>query len=124
MKPTHDFAAALLRAEQEGRVTYGSGKKKTPSPAITEKEFQAAVIALAKRCGWVHYHTHDSRRSVAGFPDLILLRERLVVVELKRSAKEKPTPAQEQWLASFRAAGVDARLWTPELWSEIEETLR
>ena len=53
-------------------------------PAISEKEFMAQVIQLAQLCGWRLYHTHNSQRSVGGFPDLLLLRGRsLVVAELK-----------------------------------------
>lgn len=33
---------------------------------MTEAQFQSAIITLATRLGWMHYHTHDSRRSPAG----------------------------------------------------------
>lgn len=88
----------------------------------SEKEFQAAVIALAKRHGWMAYHTHDSRRSAAGFPDLVLLRGDVgIVAELKRSAKERPTADQQTWLEAWEAVRrIEVRLWTPDLWTEIE----
>ena len=52
--------------------------------AVTEKAFQEQVIQLAMLCGFLQYHTRDSRRSAAGFPDLILIRdESLIAAELK-----------------------------------------
>lgn len=93
--------------------------------ARDEKHFQAEVIKLAKRCGWRHYHTHDSRRSAAGFPDLVLVRgQRLIFAELKVKPN-RPTPAQEEWLADLRRIHGDVVtvLWYPEQWMEIERTL-
>ena len=50
----------------------------------TEKAFQFAVIQLARLNGWMVYHTHDSRRSEPGWPDLALCRPpRLVLAKLK-----------------------------------------
>ncbi len=92
--------------------------------AISEKEFQQTVLGLANVCGWLAYHVFDSRRSQAGFPDLVMLRAgRLVVAELK-SEKGKPTPEQEQWLDAFEATGfAEVKLWRPSMWRDVEETL-
>jgi hypothetical protein len=62
------------------------------------------------------YHTHDSRRSEPGFPDLVLVRhERLLFVELK-SGKGKLTPAQAQWFGRLSQAGASVRVWRPSDW--------
>ena len=101
----------------------------TRKPRITEKQFQAQVVQLATLCGWhLIYHTFDSRRCAAGFPDLVLARGpghavRMVVAELK-VGRNKPTPAQFAWLAAFEGAGVKAFVWTPEDWDEIQRTLQ
>ena len=51
---------------------------------ISEAELQTAIIDCAVALGWLVYHTHDSRHSPEGFPDLILVREpRLIIAELK-----------------------------------------
>lgn len=43
-----------------------------------------SVVDAARLNGWLVYHTHDSRRSAEGFPDLVMLRlSRMVVAELK-----------------------------------------
>lgn len=89
---------------------------------LTEKEFQAEVVKVAKRAAWMVYHTHNSRRSEPGFPDLVLIRERLVVAELK-VGDGKLTAAQANWLDSFRSAGVETYEWRPEDWGTILDVL-
>ena len=43
---------------------------------MNEAELQRNVLSLAAMTGWLAYHTYDSRRSQAGFPDLVLVRRR------------------------------------------------
>lgn len=83
------------------------------------------VIDAARVLGWEVYHTHDSRRSVPGYPDLVLIRRDLqIVAELKRSRREKPTAEQTRWLKLYRGARVPAFLWTPEDWDDITRVLQ
>jgi len=90
----------------------------------TEKQFQAAVVRLAKMTGWLVYFTQRSDRSPAGFPDLILARNgTLIAWELKRSAKSRPTPQQRAWLAALAECGIESRVVTPDDWQHIEITL-
>jgi hypothetical protein len=50
----------------------------------TEKQFMATVIEAAQTLGWLVYHTHDSRRSESGFPDLVgVRRDRILFIEVK-----------------------------------------
>jgi hypothetical protein len=66
---------------------------------MTHDELQQAIIDLAGRLGWMHYHTHDSRHSDAGFPDLVLVhagKHRVVWIEVK-TAGGIVTAAQEAW---------------------------
>ncbi len=90
----------------------------------TEKNFQAQVLELACLSGWLCFHPFDSRRSAPGFPDLCLVRPPLVLfVELK-SEGGKLRPEQREWLELLsRCEGVEARLWRPGDWPEVEETL-
>lgn len=89
----------------------------------SESQFQAAVILLAEVCGWKVYHTHDSRRSNKGFPDLVLVRERTIYRELKTETG-KLTPEQRDWLLALRQAGDDADMWRPRDWQHIEDILK
>ena len=80
---------------------------------MTEKAFQSDVMRVAKMLGWLPYHTFDSRRSASGFPDLVLVRERVLFRELK-VGKNKLSQAQELWRDSIMDAGGD--------WAEWRET--
>lgn len=84
--------------------------------AMTEAELTASLVALAEALGWTfRYHTHDSRRSPAGFPDEVLVhprQRRLVFAELKRQ-KGRVSPAQREWLDALELAGAEAYLWRP-----------
>jgi hypothetical protein len=89
----------------------------------SERAWQAKVVEAAKWLGWAVYHTHDSRRSEAGFPDLVLVRDtRLVFAELK-SASGRTTPAQEAWLLRLHDTGAEVHVWRPEHWPQVQETL-
>ena len=92
---------------------------------IDEKDFQAAVIKLAKRNGWKVHYTTNSRRSPDGWPDLILsssARGKFLVRELK-TEKGKPTSGQLDWLEELQALGIDAGVWRPRDFVEIERML-
>ena len=90
---------------------------------LSEAEFQRTVIELARLHRWLPYHTHDSRRSNRGFPDLVLVRDgRLIFAELK-TAKGQTSPDQRLWLAELGKAHPDVYLWRPGDWREIEEIL-
>jgi len=90
---------------------------------ITEAQFQRMVTDL---CDWLHlrwYHTHDSRRSPGGFPDLVIVGPAQVVyVELK-SEKGRVTPAQKEWIDALCGALQDAYIWRPSDWPEAQRVL-
>lgn len=90
-----------------------------------EQHLQAAVEAELRLRGWRYFHSHDSRRSVAGFPDLICIRgARVLAVELKTAAG-RVSREQREWLDAFELAGVEAHLWRlPGDWAQVGEVLR
>jgi hypothetical protein len=94
-------------------------------PPMSEKAWQKIVTEAAAACGWKRqYHTFDSRRSAAGFPDLVLVRRRRVIfAELKRDGKS-PTAEQAAWLAELREAGQEAYCWRPADWADVQQVLR
>lgn len=91
---------------------------------LTEREFQSQVIGLASFYGWRHYHTHDSRRSPAGFPDLVLVRgEELIFAELK-TEKGRVRLEQVEWMAALEhVPGVDVFLWRPSDFDGLHDRL-
>src|SRR5262245_11699162 len=101
---------------------------------MTERELQDAVVECARVLGWLVHHTRPARTSGgwrtpvqgdAGFPDLVLARERVVFAELK-AGRGRPTAAQEAWLARLEAAGAETYVWRDRHWRSgaVDETLR
>lgn len=93
--------------------------------ALPERDFQQHVVDLAQLTGWRVYHAFDSRRSVPGFPDLVLVRgDRLIFVELK-TRTGRVEREQWDWLEALGAAErVETYLWRPDDWPTIEEALK
>lgn len=93
----------------------------TPQMAcdMSEATLQGHVMAEARDLGWRRYHTHDSRRSPKGFPDLCMIhvrQDRCVFVELKQEAKG-PSDEQIEWGDDLLAlAYVEFYLWRPTQW--------
>lgn len=82
---------------------------------MSENALQDQIEALAFDLGWKTYHTHDSRRSNPGWPDLALVhpkRGRFMVRELKKHTG-RVSKEQREWLDALTGAGVDAGVWRP-----------
>lgn len=107
---------------------------------MREKQFQQLVLEAAQLLGWRAYHTFDSRRSQAGFPDLVLVRGgRLVFAELKTDDGSLAGD-QHAWLNDLRqvaeaiadrlgarryrdGVGVEVYTWRPSDWDQIHRVL-
>ena len=90
--------------------------------AITENQFEGQVRQMAKMFGWLYYHTFLSKWSAAGFPDCILVRERVIYVELK-SETGQLSPEQYEWLEALANAGQEVYYWRPSDFEDIAEIL-
>ena len=92
--------------------------------AMTEKEWQAQVVKLAKDEGWMAYHTYDSRRSEAGWVDLVLVRgPMLLLLELKTESG-KVTDAQQAWIDALKKVRiVHADIARPRHWDDVRRAL-
>lgn len=111
------------------RLTYTEKKLRS----ITESEWQTHVITIARLNGWSFYHPPDNRPGrngkvqyvVAGWPDLVLVRDgRMVVAELK-TRLGKTTAAQDKWLAELALVpGIEAHVWRPGDDDKVIATLR
>lgn len=109
----------------------GNGHLPRLALAMSEGDLQTNIVDAVRKLGGLSYHTHDSRRSARGFPDLVIVFPRtgaLAFVELK-SADGVVSPEQVQWLdalqAGARPAVREVYLWRPEDWlsGHIVETL-
>ncbi len=99
--------------------------RETLDADMSEKEWQAKVVAKAKDEGWLVYHTYDSRRSYPGFPDLIIVRgPMLLALELKAEKGRRVTAQQQEWITALQKVKiVSADIARPHHWPDIERAL-
>lgn len=91
---------------------------------MSEASFQGAILEYAALQGFLAYHTHDSRHSAKGYPDLTLVRgSRLLFAELKTD-KGRVSLEQQVWLDALAGAGAEVHIWRPRDWTEILDTLK
>lgn len=99
-----------------------------------EREFTKTVIQMAQRFGWHVAHFPRARSdkgayltpvagNAKGYPDLTLVRERVLWAELKIPPNGL-TVEQAEWVAKLASAGQEIRVWTPDDWPEIERVLK
>ena len=82
-----------------------------------ESELQSKVKKLARTLQWRVYHTNDSRRSEAGFPDLVMVRHgKIIFAELKKQ-DGKLSIDQELWLQALSRCEVKVWIWKPSDWN-------
>lgn len=103
----------------------------------TEAEFSKHVIKLAHDYGWkvARFHRMPVPREGKtqwrtpvgadgkGYPDLTLVRERLLFAELKLRPN-KPDVNQQRWHDWLTSAGCEAYVWNDGMLDEIEHLLR
>jgi hypothetical protein len=83
------------------------------------------VTLTARTFGWLAYHTHDSRSSAAGFPDLCMTRGPEIVFAELKSERGKVTAAQQEWLDALDAVpGTEVYVWRPRDQDDVLTRLR
>lgn len=103
---------------------------------MTEKELLGAIVERARGLGWrvarfpkvpVKYDRQPVRWMTPveadgkGWLDLLLVRERVLAVEVKArqdSYDRVLPPEQQAWFDAWRIAGVRAFVWTPADWTD------
>ena len=94
------------------------------SDRISEAQHQAAVVELAQMHNWLVYYVPDSRRSPAGFPDLVLVRPPQVLFVECKTDKGTLRPEQREWMEALsRCNSVQVWVWRPSDWPKIEAML-
>ena len=92
---------------------------------LTEKAFMQQVQELARLCGFLCYHAHDSRRSEPGLPDLLLVRPPSVIFAELKTDRGRVTPAQRVWIEALeQCPDIEVYLWRPGDWDAIVERLK
>ena len=109
--------------EKYQQQVVGKVGKVRPNPQL-EIPFMQQVLEFLRLCGFLAYHTKDSRKSAPGFPDIIALKgDRQLVIETKRVGEE-PDEDQERWLRAYVDVGAKVYVFTPDDWPEIERVVK
>lgn len=113
---------ALSRFHVTGR---GAASARRRCGCVDESEggFRDAVKTLAEFRGWRVYYVPDSRRSEAGWPDLVLARGGVVLFRELKTKKGRVRKDQVWWMRMLWASGADTGVWRPDDWPEIRRTL-
>lgn len=100
---------------------------------MLESEWQKTVIELAHTFHWLvaHFLPAETTRGWrtpagadgAGFPDLVLVRERVIWAELKQIGK-KPSERQQMWLDALEKAGQEVYVWRESDYDDVVAILR
>lgn len=89
----------------------------------SEYQFQLQVCDAAQKLGWFPVYHFETRGSVPGWPDLTLIKERIVYAELK-DKYGKLSFYQEDMLTRLREAGAEVYVWRPQDWDAALEVLQ
>lgn len=101
--------------------------------ALTETQWQEQVTGLAEHLGWSWVHFRPARTATGwatpvsgplgkGWPDLVLVRERVIFVELKAD-QGRTSPAQWSVLEALKDAAAEFFVWRPIDFEQVHETL-
>ena len=90
-----------------------------------ERMWQSHVERSFATQGWLVYHTWNSQRSEAGFPDLVMVLPGVATIfaELKIETG-KLTFDQEKWLLALAWSNEMVYLWRPSDASEIRDVIQ
>jgi len=90
---------------------------------MTEKVWQGQVMALARQLAWKSYHPYRSDKSQPGWPDIALVRDRLILLELK-TEKGKLSDAQKDWIRRLTMANAEIYVARPRHLDELARVLQ
>lgn len=111
-------------------ITNGRAVTRRYRTGDTERKFMLRTQRLGNEFGWMSYHTHDSRGSEPGFPDVVFVHADAGVtmfIEFKTD-KGRLTIDQCRWMAAFLRAGrmgccQRADVWRPRDQDHIDNVL-
>lgn len=89
-------------------------KSARPQPkGISEADFQRQVTDLCDWLGLMWHHETDSRKSKAGFPDLVICGPGGIVFFELKTQRGRVSSAQHQWIEALQRAGQKAYVARP-----------
>jgi hypothetical protein len=100
---------------------------------VSEADWERTLVALAAMNGWKVAGFRAAqigkswqtpvRHDAKGWPDLVLVRDRVIFVELKTD-KGRVRPEQKDWIDLLQSAGQEVYVWRPSDWDEAVSVLR
>ena len=86
---------------------------------MTEEQLENEIRRILRQLAAMNrrvlgYHTRDSRRSPAGFPDWVFAGPGGYMFRELKAAGKQPTPKQREWILVLDQAGADVGVWWPE----------
>lgn len=107
----------------ERRAVYRTARE-TLDKAISEREFMAQIIKLARLLEWRVSHPWLSIKSAAGVPDLLLVKPPRVIFFEVKTERGILTNAQVAWLRDLGACpGVEVYTARPSMWETVVRIL-
>jgi len=73
---------------------------------LSEKAFQQQIVDLARLNAWAVFHPYDSRRSEPGFPDLICVRGAILLAIECKSETGRIRPEQQVWIDKLKRVKI------------------
>lgn len=90
---------------------------------LTEKQWQRLVTDTADLFGWMWEHFPQMTGNPKGFPDLLLIRDGVVIFAELKTNTGKVSEAQDLWHGRAWHHGVDVYVWRPRDWPEVIRVL-
>jgi hypothetical protein len=100
---------------------------------VSENQWERTLVSLARVNGWkvAGFRTAQVggswqtpvRHDAKGWPDLVLVRDRVIFVELKTD-RGRVRPEQHWWIDVLEGAGQEVYVWRPSDWDEAVSVLR
>lgn len=90
---------------------------------MNEAQWQQRITDFCDVLRLMWYHVPDSRRSNAGFPDLVIVGPRGMLYAELKAQNGRVTKDQHRWLDGLENAGAEVHVWRPSQWREVERRL-
>jgi hypothetical protein len=90
---------------------------------MNESQWQQRITDFCDILRLLWYHNPDSRRSNAGFPDLVIVGVRGMLYAELKAENGRVTAKQRTWHEALENAGAEVHVWRPSHWREVEQRL-
>lgn len=89
---------------------------------MPERALQSAIVQAAKALGWKVHFVWNSRHSPEGWPDVLCVKNGVILVYELKTEKGRMRPMQQEWLDALNGATVQtSRVIRP---SDLDDVLR